>query len=229
MGRDAGVDEAIGPRRTTSRRRLVVAAAALPLVGMGALSRGQVATTSPATPASGAASPVPSPERAGLHGVLEVVGEQRPTYVGPPARGGALRIIRPRPATLAVNPLAMLPDPQVVYSLYEPLLRPDPVTMEPTAWLATAWSTSSDGLAIDIAVRRDVRWHDGSPFTAADAATTLLAYRDDPASGVRNIFTALVDAKALDDWRLQLRLSEPDVNLPLNGLSQPIVQRAQYD
>ncbi|HET7095174.1 MAG TPA: ABC transporter substrate-binding protein, partial [Thermomicrobiales bacterium] len=136
---------------------------------------------------------------------------------------------RPRPATFDFNPLAMHPDPQVVYSVYEPLLRPDPVTMEPMPWLATSWTASDDGLTLAVALRDGVRWHDGSAFTAADAAATLLAYRDDPASVVRNLFTTLADARVIDVSRLEVRLSEPDGNFPFNALTQPIVQRAQYE
>jgi peptide/nickel transport system substrate-binding protein len=217
------------PLRTMSRRALLGAAMGAPLAtGAGLTGRRPILAARPAATPTTGATPAPTAERAGLHGAFEVVREQRPAYGGTPVRGGALRLARPRPATFAFNPLAMLPDPQAVYSIYEPLLRPDPVTMEPTPWLATSWTASDDGMSIDVALRDGARWHDGSPLTAADAATTLLAYRDDPASAVRNLFTALAEAKAVDAGRLAVRLREPDGNFLLNALTQPIFQRAQY-
>lgn len=35
--------------------------------------------------------------------------------------------------------------------------------------LAEKWETSSDGRIFTFHMRRGVRWHDGKPFTAADA------------------------------------------------------------
>ncbi|HEU5432668.1 MAG TPA: ABC transporter substrate-binding protein, partial [Thermomicrobiales bacterium] len=216
-------------RVRTLDRRTLLAALATPLVAAWLSSRRPTAAARPDATPGLAATPVSTPDRAGVHGALDVVRDQRPTYAGPSVRGGVLRLARPKPATFDFNPLAMRPDPQFVYSIFEPLLRPDPVTMEPTPWLATDWTTSDDGLTIAVPLRRDVRWHDGAPFIAADAATTLLAYRDDSASVVSNLFTALADAKAIDDGRLEVRLTEPDGNFPLNALTQPIVQRAQYE
>jgi peptide/nickel transport system substrate-binding protein len=38
--------------------------------------------------------------------------------------------------------------------------------------LATSWSWSEDGTALTFALRHDVKWHDGKPFTAADVKCT---------------------------------------------------------
>ena len=38
--------------------------------------------------------------------------------------------------------------------------------------LATDWSWNEDGTAVTLRLRRDVKWHDGQPFTAKDVACT---------------------------------------------------------
>ncbi|MBL7073224.1 MAG: peptide-binding protein [Candidatus Omnitrophica bacterium] len=48
--------------------------------------------------------------------------------------------------------------------------------------LAERWEVSPDGLAITFFLRRDVRWHDGTPFTARDVKFTYETMLD-PASG----------------------------------------------
>ena len=39
--------------------------------------------------------------------------------------------------------------------------------------LATDWTWSGDGKALTFKLRRDVRWHDGKPFTSADVRCTF--------------------------------------------------------
>src|SRR5260221_28267 len=38
--------------------------------------------------------------------------------------------------------------------------------------LATSWSWSDDGMELTFPLRRDVKWHDGKPFTARDVKCT---------------------------------------------------------
>ena len=38
--------------------------------------------------------------------------------------------------------------------------------------LATSWSWSEDGTELTFPLRQGVKWHDGKPFTAADAKTS---------------------------------------------------------
>ncbi len=158
-----------------------------------------------------------------------MIRDQKPRYVSAHKSGGGLTMVRPRPASRSFNPVAAQPDPQVVVSYLEPLLRPDPVSMEPQPWLATGWSWSDDLRSMAVTLRTDVRWHDGTLFTAADVVYSLLALRDDPSSIVANAFAAVKDVVAVDDHTVAISLTERDGNLPLNALTQPIFQRAQFE
>ena len=44
--------------------------------------------------------------------------------------------------------------------------------------LAESWEISDDGLTMTFHLRRDVRWHDGKPFTSADVLFTYLLFID---------------------------------------------------
>src|SRR6266850_5074110 len=91
------------------------------------------------------------------------------------ASGADLQSINP---LLTVHPLAR----QVQrYVLLTTLLRYDS-TLTPQPYLARAWRWSDGGRRLTLALRRDVRWHDGHPTTARDVAWTLEAARD-PATG----------------------------------------------
>lgn len=49
---------------------------------------------------------------------------------------------------------------------------------QPRPWVATADTVSADGLTHTLALRADVRWHDGQPFTSADVKFAYEYYRD---------------------------------------------------
>jgi peptide/nickel transport system substrate-binding protein len=77
--------------------------------------------------------------------------------------------------------------------------------------LATGWEVSEDGNVYEFHLRRDVVWHDGAPFTAADVAFTVQAMQDpnfqgDPSLGElwRN-----VTVEQLDNYTVQFTLEEP--------------------
>ena len=93
--------------------------------------------------------------------------------------GGVLRVYhRDSPASMSVHeegtvgvimPMMGVMNNLVLYDQSIP--RNDPGSIRPE--LATSWSFSPDGLRLIFDLRRDVRWHDGKPFTAADVKCTM--------------------------------------------------------
>lgn len=63
--------------------------------------------------------------------------------------------------------------------LFEGLVRINPVTLEPEPWLAERWEHDTGGVTWTFHLRRDVRWHDGEPFTAEDVVFTFRAVFDE--------------------------------------------------
>lgn len=77
--------------------------------------------------------------------------------------------------------------------------------------LAERWTVSDDGLTYTFYLRRNVRWQDGEPFTAADVAFTV-GLLQSPDLPVQHAFAALwrsVAVEVLDPYTVQFKLGEP--------------------
>jgi peptide/nickel transport system substrate-binding protein len=81
--------------------------------------------------------------------------------------------------------------------------------------LAESWR-ATDSTTWEVKLRRNVRWHDGSPFTAEDVVATLKRIPNVPNSPASfAIYTRpIVDAKAVDAHTLVLKTREPHPLLP---------------
>ena len=150
------------------------------------------------------------------------------TPVAEASPGGSIRLVRPGTSVENFNPAAIAQDLQIPWSYLEPLVRPDSATMAPTPLLAQGWTWSDDGLELRFALRGDVQWHDGSPFTAADAAFSFEVYRGDAESVVAGFFDLVDTIEATDDRELVITFRELDANWVLNAATLPIVSRRQY-
>ena len=102
--------------------------------------------------------------------------------------------------------------------------------LTPRPQLATAWTVSPDGLEYIFKLREGVKWHDGKPFVAADAAfSILLAKRYHPRGTAT--FAHLVAAEAVNASTLRLKLSKPApyLLLALAAGETPILPSHRYD
>jgi peptide/nickel transport system substrate-binding protein len=147
---------------------------------------------------------------------------------GSPARGGALRLVRPGKGLGNFNPSAFRQDSQIPVSYLEPLVRSDPSTMRPTPWLAQRWEWRAQGLELVFVLRDDVVWHDGAPLTAADVAFTLGVYKSDIDSVVSEFFALVESVDAISDRELRVRFTARDPNWLFNVASLRIFSRKQY-
>ncbi|RMG97407.1 MAG: hypothetical protein D6708_01520 [Candidatus Dadabacteria bacterium] len=116
------------------------------------------------------------------------------------------------PSTL--NPLLARDMPSVRASelVYEGLITP-PDAGEVKPLLAESWDLSPDGTTVTFHLKRGVRWHDGTPFTARDVVFTVEAGKDPAnASPLRSQFAAFASVEALDDATVRFRLARPSAN-----------------
>jgi peptide/nickel transport system substrate-binding protein len=124
------------------------------------------------------------------------------------ASGADLQSINP---LLTQHPLAR----QVQrYVLLTTLARYDS-TMVARPYLARDWTWSADRRTLRFALRTSVRWHDGTPTTARDAAWTLDAARD-PATGYPRLadLSAVQRVTVPDDSTLVLEFAAPQTRFP---------------
>ncbi len=190
---------------------------------------------SPAATPAAAASPVASPEASpdaspeptpvDPFGNLTVIRDQAPVYVESPAPSDTLTLMLTMNQNFDFSPVSYRQDYQIMASYLDPLVWIDERTMEPQPWLARSWRVDDDGRRIIFSLRDDVTWHDGTPLTPDDVVFSLLAYRDDTDSAVRNFFVNMDDAKAVGEWTVAVELSAPDANFIPNAASQFIFQR----
>lgn len=77
--------------------------------------------------------------------------------------------------------------------------------------LASSWSYDQDSLTYTFKLRDDVKWHDGSEFTADDVAFTIKAIMD-PENGSDNAanFEDIEEIKVLDKHEVAFKLKAPN-------------------
>ncbi|WP_345997221.1 ABC transporter substrate-binding protein [Sodalis praecaptivus] len=92
--------------------------------------------------------------------------------------------------------------------------------------LAESWTVAEDGLSWTFNLRKNVKWHDGTAFTADDVIFTINKVWLNPEISFpqRSNFTMLVRAEKLDDYSVKLVTTDPTPALPvLLGYLAPIL------
>lgn len=81
--------------------------------------------------------------------------------------------------------------------------------LRPRPWLAQSWSSSDQGRVWDFFLRPGVRFHDGTPFTAADAEFCIERLRRNPKYDPVNSYRDLIKVEAVGPLHLRFTLSKP--------------------
>lgn len=98
-------------------------------------------------------------------------------------------------------------------TVYEPLVRWDPEREAFVGLLAEAWRFGEKGHVFGLTLRRNVRWHDGKPFTAKDVKYSLdqlratSGERDHPAA--QRLLSLVEQVSFRSDYDVELRFTEP--------------------
>ncbi len=97
--------------------------------------------------------------------------------------------------------------------VFEALLRRDPKTLEMKPLLAERWEHDPTGTEWTFHLRRDVHWHDGEPFTAADVVFTYGAIFDERVPNSAEPILSLAGeprrVHAVDDHTVRFILPRP--------------------
>src|SRR5882762_9815059 len=159
-------------------------------------------------------------------GVALVAGLAGPaTAAETPRRGGVLlAIIGADPPSLDPHQESTFANLQLVAPLYSTLLQIDPYEYPKIVGdVATEWKVSPDGLSYTFKIRQGIRFHDGSPLTAADLKATYDRIVFPPAGVLsirKNAYTAVASVEAPDPSTLVFKLKFPSASL-LANLASP--------
>jgi len=156
--------------------------------------------------------------------------------------GGLFAALRPRPAaaaaggtlTVGISSDIKTLDPHrssldvfrhtIRSTVFEALVFVNPATLRADPSLAASWETSADGLTVTFKLKPDVKWHDGTPFTAADVAFSIRRVKD-PAIGspFAPQVTQVAAAEAVDAQTVRMTLTAPTPGLLANLAAVQIV------
>ena len=92
-------------------------------------------------------------------------------------------------------------------NVYEPLVRRDR-NMEPEPALATAWAQTAPTVW-RFELRKNVRFHDGSPFNADDVMFSFERARS-PNSNILSLIASIKEARKIDDYTVEFVTYGPD-------------------
>ena len=158
--------------------------------------------------------------------IFSVVGANRALQAAEaPRRGGVLlAVIGADPPSLDPHQESTFANIQLVAPLYSTLLQIDPYSYPRIIGdVATEWTISPDGLTYAFKIRQEVRFHDGSPLTAADVKATYdkIVFPPEGVLSIRkNAYTAVERIEAPDPSRVVFKLKFPSASL-LNNLASP--------
>ncbi|MGE0314245.1 MAG: ABC transporter substrate-binding protein [Lautropia sp.] len=125
-----------------------------------------------------------------------------------PTRGGSLQsVLWPEPP--GIVPGLFLQSPALLpgTKIFESLLTYD-FKLDPKPSLAASWSISDDGRKYTFKLRKNVKWHDGKPFTADDVLFTFGEFLVDVHPRSKAVFQRTKVVK-LDDHTVEFNLGEP--------------------
>ena len=117
------------------------------------------------------------------------------------------------------------PNNSLLLHIFEPLIKRD-ANQKLVPGLATSWKAVDD-LTWEFKLRKNVRFHDGSPFTAEDVVFTLKRVPNVPnsPSSFATFTKPIVDAKVVDSHTIVFKTATPHVLLPSDVASVLIVSK----
>jgi len=159
-----------------------------------------------------------------LVGSLVVTPSAAPAAETPRRGGVLLAVIGADAPSLDPHQESTFATLQMVAPLYNLLIQIDPYNYPKVIGdLATEWKISPDGLTYTFKIRQGVKFHDGSPLTAADikASYDKLVFPPQGTRSIRKIaYSAVTSIDAPDPATVVFKLKFPSASL-LDNLASP--------
>src|SRR5262249_7378997 len=162
---------------------------------------------------------------------LAVTGLLALAILGSPAlaqkTGGTLvQITQPEPPNLAPYISTSAPIGQVTAKVYDGLLEYG-FDLKPKPALAESWDIAPDGKTVTFRLRKDVKFHDGKPFTAADVQFTIMDVLKKVHPRGINTFRDVTAIETPDDYTAVFKLANaaPYMLSALSGYESPMLPK----
>ena len=118
-------------------------------------------------------------------------------------------IVQPEPPGLMNAIYSNGPTQLVAGNIFEGLVRLTD-KLEPVPALADSWQMSEDGLTYTFKLKKDVKWHDGKPFTSADVVFSV------------DVFVRKTLARARGNLAVVESITAPDAHTVVFKLKHPV-------
>jgi peptide/nickel transport system substrate-binding protein len=99
-------------------------------------------------------------------------------------------------------------DRNIHYQIYDSLVRID-ASGKIVPWLAEKWDTSADGKQVTFSLRKEVKYHDGTPFDAESVKWNIDRYRTTQGSARSGELAPVDSVEAVDASTVRFNLKTP--------------------
>ena len=142
------------------------------------------------------------------------------------AGGTLVQITQPEPPNLAPYISTSAPISQVTAKVYDGLLEYD-FDLKPKGALAESWEVAPDGKTVTFKLRKDVKFHDGKPFSSADVQFTIMDVLKKVHPRGINTFRDVTAVETPDDSTVVFKLTNaaPYMLSALSGYESPILPK----
>ncbi|MBC8023454.1 MAG: ABC transporter substrate-binding protein, partial [Burkholderiales bacterium] len=128
------------------------------------------------------------------------------------------------PGTMDPHALSSVYNNRVLSQIYEPLVgRDEKFQVEPR--LATSWTPLDGGKGWRFKLRPNVKFHDGSPFTADDVVFNITRALH-PLSAHKSTLPNVTATRKVDEFTVDVLTSQPTPVLPLSLLNLRLMSKA---
>jgi ABC-type transport system substrate-binding protein len=152
---------------------------------------------------------------AGAAAAAHILGSGPAQSQSAPKRGGILRVSCPgNPSSLDPYTGGSGYDHCFLYTMFDTLIEWDYETLKAMPGLAESW-TFTDPQTLVLNLRKDVVFHDGTPFNAEAVKFNLDRGRMDPRSNVKGDLVTVASVEVSGPLQVTIKLKQPDTALPL--------------
>ena len=135
-----------------------------------------------------------------------------------PKKGGKITVgVEAAQAKDSLDPTLLYGTANILmgFTVYDNLVNRGP-DLKPIPWLAESWDVGADASEWTFKLRKDVEWHDGSPFGADDVIYSCNRHiREGTASPAKTFMSQITEMRKDGNHAVKFKLSTPNADFPI--------------